>query len=159
MCLPPLEFGFVFGFVGSLDSLFVNDKVFDADDFTITLTTQFSYGFEDGVYYFGSKDCSIAVMSFDFVEYPDIAQMSELELLNRLKSLGAFSASSDLKNLEGLFIVEEQAMSDAGDVRTYFTVFKKSDNAYLLFEFGCDNENYQDYRYNFIDWAKTIVVK
>ena len=46
-----------------------------------------------------------------------------------------------------------------GDIRSYFTVFIKNEEAFYIFEFGCENEKYQEYRYNFIDWAKTIVVK
>ena len=46
-----------------------------------------------------------------------------------------------------------------GDIRSYFTVFIKNEEAFYIFKFGCENEKYQEYRYNFIDWAKTIVVK
>lgn len=151
--------GFVVGFVGNMDTLFVNEKTFNADEFSITLTTQFAEDFEDGIYYFGSRECSVAVTLFDFAEYAGVAQMSELEFLNLLKTSGAFSASADLKNLEGLLVVEEQAESADGEIRSYFTVFKKSDSAFYVFEFICENEKYQEYRYNFIDWAKTIVVK
>ncbi|MBO5701590.1 MAG: hypothetical protein J6S71_04060 [Clostridia bacterium] len=151
--------GFVMGFVGNMDTLFVNDKVFTADEFEITLTTQFAEDYEDGTYYFGSRDSSVAVTVFDFDEYAGIAQMSEREFLNLLKSNEIFSISAELKNLEGLLVVEEQAESQAGDIRSYLTVFIKSDEAFYIFEFGCENEKYQEYRNQFIDWAKTIVIK
>ena len=151
--------GFVMGFVGNMDTLFVNDKVFTADEFEITLTTQFAEDYEDGTYYFGSRDSSVAVTVFDFDEYAGIAQMSEREFLNLLKSNEIFSISAELKNLEGLLVVEEQAESQAGDIRSSLTVFIKSDEAFYIFEFGCENEKYQEYRNQFIDWAKTIVIK
>lgn len=151
--------GFVLGFVGNMDTWIVNEKTFNADEFSITLTTQFAEDSEDGVYYFGSRDCSVAVTVFDFDEYAGITEMSELEFLNLLKSNQAFSASSDLKQVEGLLVVEEQAESNMGDIRSYFTVFIKNEEAFYIFEFGCETEKYQEYRYNFIDWAKTIVVK
>lgn len=151
--------GFVIGFVGTMDTWFVNDKVFKADDFEITLTTQFTEDYENGSYSFYSKDCSVAVDVFDFEQHADLASLSEMDFLNLLKMNGGFSVSAELRNLEGLYIVEEQAKSEIGDIRSYFTVFKKSDDAFFLFEFGCENEKYQEYRNQFIDWAKTIVLK
>ena len=151
--------GVIIGLAGSLDSLFVNEKVFNADEFQITLTTQFADDYEDGVYYFGSNDCSVAVSIFDFDEYAGIAQMSEKEFLNLLKSNDIFSASADLKSVSGLLVVEEQAESNLGDIRSYFTVFKKSEDAFFIFEFGSENEKYEELRPQFIDWAETIVIK
>lgn len=151
--------GFVIGFVGTMDTWFVNDKVFKADDFEITLTTQFTEDYENGFHIFYSKDCSVAVVVFDFEQHADFAPLSEMDFLNQLKMYGSFSVSAELRNLEGLYIVEEQAESEIGDIRSYFTVFKKSDDAFFLFEFGCENEKYQEYRNQFIDWAKTIVLK
>ena len=151
--------GFVIGFVGTMDTWFVNDKVFKADDFEITLTTQFTEDYENGSHIFYSKDCSVAVVVFDFEQHADLAPLSEMDFLNLLKMNDGFSVSAELRNLEGLYIVEEQAESEIGDIRSYFTVFKKSDDAFYLFEFGCENEKYQEYRNQFIDWAKTIVLK
>ena len=151
--------GFVIGFVGTMDTWFVNDKVFKADDFEITLTTQFTEDYENGFHSFYSKDCSVAVAVFDFEQHADFAPLSEMDFLNLLKMNGGFSVSAELRNLEGLYIVEEQAESEIGDIISYFTVFKKSDDAFFLFEFACENEKYQEYRNQFIDWAKTIVLK
>ena len=151
--------GFIIGFVGTMDTWFVNDRVFTADDFEITLTTQFSEDYEDGTYYFGSRDCSVAVTVFNFDEYAGIAQMSELEFLNLLKTNEIFTLSAELKNVEGLLVVEEQAESNMGDIRSYFTVFEKSDDAFYIFEFGSENDKYEEYRTQFIGWAKTIVIK
>jgi hypothetical protein len=151
--------GIIAGTVGNMDSLFVNEKEFNATEFSITLTTQFAEDYEDGTYYFGSRDCSVAATVFDFDEYPNITQMSEVEFLNLLKSSDIFSASAQLKNLEGLSVVEVQAESQAGDIRSCLAVFKKSEEAFYIFKFGCENEKYQEYRNQFIDWAKTIVIK
>lgn len=151
--------GFVVGLVGSMDSLIVNDKVFKAEEFEITLTTQFTESIEDGVYYFGSKDCSVSAYIYNFADYANIAQMSELEFLNLLKANDIFSASAELKDVSGLLVVEEQAESQAGDIRSYFNVFIKTNDAFYLFEFGSEIEKYPETRTQFIDWAKTIVIK
>ena len=64
---------------------------------------------------------------------------------------------------QGYFIDKATAVdyaeSNMGDIRSYFTVFIKNEEAFYIFEFSCETEKYQEYRYNFIDWAKTIVVK
>jgi hypothetical protein len=142
-----------------MDAFFVNDKKFSADEFEITLTTQFQEDYDDGVYGFYSRDCSVCAYIYDFDEYADIADMSELDFLNLLKSNDIFSASASLEDVSGLLVVEEQAESEAGDIRTYFSVFIKGEDAFYLFEFGSENEKFEEYRPQFIKWAQTIVIK
>lgn len=151
--------GFAIGILSNMDAFFVNDKKFSADEFEITLTTQFEEDYDDGVYGFYSRDCSVCAYIYDFSEYAGIADMSELEFLNLLKSNEIFSASASLNNVSGLLTVEEQAESEAGDIRTYFSVFIKSDDAFYIFEFGSENEKFEEYRPQFIKWAQTIVIK
>ncbi len=151
--------GFVVGLVGSMDSLIVNDKVFKAEEFEITLTTQFEDYSDDGIYQFYSRDCSACVYVYDFGEYPEFTEMSELDFLNYLKSYNVFTASSELKTVEGLLVVEVQAKSESGEIASYFSVFIKGDDAFYRFEFGSEIEKYPELRTQFIDWAKTIVIK
>ena len=151
--------GVAIGVLSNLDTMIAKEKTFEADKFSITLTTQFEEEIEDDVYGFYSRDCSACAYVYDFDGYAGIADMSELEFLNLLKSNGIFSASAELKNVDGMLVVEEQAESEAGDIRTYFSVFMKNEDAFFLFEFGSENEKYEEYRPQFIGWAKTIVIK
>ncbi len=151
--------GVIIGLVISMDTWLVKPKNFVSDDFEITLTTEFSDGYEDGVYYFGSKDCSVAVYTYNFNEYANITSMTEHEFLNFLKDNGRFGISSQMKEESGLMFVEERAESKQGDVRSYFAVFIKNDDAFFVFEFGCETDKYSEYRANFFEWAKSIKIK
>lgn len=154
-----IAIGIVIGLVMSMDTWLVKPKNFVADDFEITLTTEFADDYEDGVYYFGTKECSVAVYSYHYNEYAQITSMTEQEFLNLLKDNGRFGISSELKEESGFAVVEERAESAQGDIRSYFTVFIKGEDAFFLFEFGSETDKYSEYRPEFIEWAKTIVIK
>ena len=151
--------GVAIGLVMNMDTLFERPKDFISDDFQITLTTRFTEDYEDGIYYFGSSECSVSVSTFSFNEYAGVISMTEEEFLNVLKDNGHFGISSQMKKEAGLLVVEEQAESNMGDIRSYFAVFIKSDDAFYVFEFGCENEKYEEYRPQFIEWANSIKIK
>ncbi len=154
-----IAIGIVIGLVLSMDTWLVKDKQFVADEFEITLTTEFAEDYDDSVYYFGSRDCSVAVYSYHYNEYAQITSMTEREFLNLHKDNGSFSISAEMKEESGLMVVEERAESSQGDIRSYLTVFIKAEDAFFLFEFGCETDKYPEYRAQFIEWAKTIKIK
>ena len=151
--------GVVFGLAVSADKLFAQDKNFISDSFEIVLTTNFSEHCEDGVYYFGSKDCSVAVYEYGYVDHVTIEAMTPDEFLEVLKSSGRFASEAKIVSESNLQFVEDQAESNAGVIRSYMTVFVKGDESYLLFEFGCETDDYADLRASFIEWAMSIKTK
>jgi len=151
--------GIVFGVIISADSLFVQPKSFISDGFEITLTTNFSDKYEDGVYYFGSKDCSVAVYEYGYADHVTIEAMDAEQFLGVLQSSGHFAKESHIVSESGLFFVEDQAESNSGDIRSYMTVFVKGDESFFLFEFGCEVKDYSELRSDFIEWASTIKIK
>ncbi len=151
--------GIMIGVVLTMDTWLVKDKTFIGDDFDIVLTTAFSEKYEDGVYYFGSKDCSVAVYEFDYNEYAHVAPMDEQAFLELLQSSGHFSSESKIVSEAGLKFIEEDAESNMGDIRRYFTVFVKAEDAFYLFEFGCETKDYTEYRSDFFKWADSIKIK
>lgn len=151
--------GLVIGFAMNMDTLFEKPKTFSSNSFEITLNTSFDDTYDDGHYYFASKDVSVVATVFRYAEYAGVTSMTEQEFLDYLKTRGKFDVSSQMKTEEGLHIVEEKAESVAGNIGSYFTVFIKADDGFYIFEFGCENENYQEYRPQFIEWAKSIKIK
>jgi len=151
--------GMIIGFAMNMDVLFEKPKQFTSDAFEITLTTAFSDKYEDGIHYFGSREVSVAIYTYNFNEYAQITSMSEQEFLNLLKDSGHFDISSQMKTESGLLIVEEKAESNQGDIRSYLTVFIKDDEAFYLVEFGCETEKYQENRAQFLEWAKSFKIK
>lgn len=151
--------GVVFGVILSADRLFVKPKSFISDGFEITLTTNFSDKYEDGVYYFGSNDCSVAVYEYGYADHFTIEAMNADEFLEVLKSSGHFATEASVASESGLFLVEDRAESNSGEIRSYMTVFVKGDESYFLFEFGCEIKDYPELRETFIEWASTIKIK
>ena len=151
--------GLVFGFAVSADKLFARDKNFISDSFEIVLTTNFSEHYEDGVYYFGSKNCSVAVYEYGYADHVTIESMSPEEFLEVLKDSGRFASDAKIASESGLYFVEDRAESNDGVIRSYMTVFAKGDESFLLFEFGCDTDDYSDLRASFIEWASSIKIK
>lgn len=151
--------GIIFGVIISADTLFAQPKNFISDGFEITLTTNFSDKYEDGVYYFGSKDCSVAVYEYGYADHVTIEAMNAEEFLDVLKSSGHFATEARIASESGLFFVEDQAESNSGEIRSYMTVFVKGDESFFLFEFGCEVKDYSKLRADFIEWASTIKIK
>ncbi len=151
--------GLVFGFMLSADKLLVRDKSFISDGFEIVLTTNFSDKYEDGVYYFGSKDCSVAVYEYGYADHVTIEAMNVDEFLEVLKSSGHFASDARIVSESGMSFVEDRAESNSGEIRSYMTVFAKGEESFFLFEFGCEVEDYPSLRASFIEWASTIKIK
>lgn len=151
--------GLVFGFIVSADNLFSKPKNFISDTFEITLTTNFSDKYEDGVYYFGSKDSSVAVYEYGYADHVTIEAMNADEFLEVLKSSGHFASDARIVSESSLFFVEDRAESNSGEIRSYMTVFVKGEESFFLFEFGCEVEDYSKLRIDFIEWASTIKIK
>lgn len=151
--------GVIVGAVSTMDTWFVKPKTFICDNFEIVLTTAFSDSYEDETYYFGSKDCSVAVYEFDYLRHADMTEMDEQQFLEKLQSSGHFLPESKIISESGLKFIEENAESVSGDIRSYFTVFVKGDEAFYLFEFGCSTKEYDKYRAIFFEWASSIKIK
>lgn len=149
----------ILGAVSTMDTWFVKPKTFICDDFEIVLTTAFSDSYEDETYYFASKDCSVAVYKFEYLRHADITGMDEQQFLEMLQSSGHFDAESKIVSDSGLSFIEEDAESVSGDIRRYFTVFVKGDEAFYLFEFGCSTKEYEKNRSSFFEWASSIKIK
>ncbi len=155
----PIAIAVVIGIAIGFISNYERPKTFTSDDFEISLTTAFRESIEDGTYYLGSKDCSVAVYEFDFGEYAYIKDKSDTEFLEVLKESDFFAKDAKIANVEGMAVVEDEAESNAGDIRSYFTLFIKDGEAYYLFEFGCEVDEYEKHRADFIEWAKSVKLK
>lgn len=151
--------GVAIGLVMNMDTLFERPKDFISDDFQITLTTRFTEDYEDGIYYFGAGDCTVAVFMYNYNEFAQITDMTEQEFLNFLKNYGKFAASSQIKEESGMKVVEEEAESVDGNIRKFLSVFIKGDEKFYIFEFVCDPDDYSEYRAQFIEWANSIKIK
>lgn len=151
--------GIVFGVMISADGLFASDKSFVSDGFEITLTTNFSDKFEDGVYYFGSNDCSVAVYEYGYADHVTIESMNAAQFLELLKDSGHFAEEVKIVSESGLEFSEDRAESNSGEIRSYMTVFVKGEESFFLFEFGCEVKDYSKLRSTFIKWASTIKIK
>lgn len=151
--------GIVFGVLISADTLFAGEKNFVSDRFEITLTTGFSDKYEDGVYYFGSSNCSVAVYEYGYADHVSIEAMDAAQFLEVLKESGHFADEVKIASEAGLVFTEDRAESNSGEIRSYMTVFVKGDESFFLFEFGCEVEDYSKLRSSFIEWASTIKIK
>ena len=151
--------GLVIGFALNMDTLFEKPKTFSSDSFEITLTTNFDDLYKDGHYNFSSKNATVVATVFRYADHAGVTSMSEEEFFDYLKENGNFGASTQMKTEGGLHIVEEKAESKSGNIISCFTVFFKADDAFYMFDFGCENEKYQEFRPQFVEWAKSIKIK
>lgn len=151
--------GLVFGLAVSGDKLFLKDKSFISDSFEIVLNTNFSDSYENGVYYFGSKDCSVAVYEYGYSDHVTLEEKSVSEFLEVLKENGSLASGAELSNESGVDFIEIEAESVSGELRSYLTVPLKGEQSFFIFEFGCKTKDYPKLRASFIEWASTIIIK
>lgn len=151
--------GIIFVLMLTMDSWLEKPKTFICDSFEIVLTTAFSESYEDETYYFGSKDCTVSVYEFDYLRHADLTDMDEQQFLELLQASDHFLPESKIVSESGLKFIEEEAESVSGDIRSYLTVFVKGEEAFYLFEFGCETKKYDKYRYSFFEWASSIKIK
>ncbi|MBE7092708.1 MAG: hypothetical protein E7365_05980 [Clostridiales bacterium] len=148
--------GFLIGLWGvNTDSY--KEKVFAKENFSITLTEQFSEIEEEN--FFACYDSNIAavfVIKESFEEYPDLKSYpldSYAELV-----LDSSAPEQQLKNEDGLCYFEYVWLNDAENIVYHYNayIFKTTD-AYWIVNIASPNENYDDLKDEIKTWAKSIV--
>lgn len=151
-----IALGVVIGLLPSILSK-PNPKTFVSNEgIRITLTDEFSR--KD---YEGFTDCyvssNISVMLFKegFYEYYDISDYTVEEYGDGFLEANELT-SCTLEKIDGLTYFEYSQVSDLSKEYGYFGVIFKDDDAFWVVQFSAYLEDMEEYKPQFIEWAKTI---
>lgn len=147
--------GFVLGFVKNYNPLPEGtgaDKAFTDSGVTITLTDEFieqDYSGYDFCY--ESEDIAIFAFSEDFETYPDLKDYTVKEYGELTIEYGEFGSDVKLQEQDGLNYFEF-----VSDEYKYFACVYKTEKAFWVIQFATDTVQYDSYRSDFDEWARTV---
>lgn len=139
-----------------------NTKQYSDNGFSITLPSDFyKKDLASVTVYYESKYAIVTALkeSFDTLEAADLNSKSTLE--DYAKAVVANNKQDDVKlemSEDGKFIYFIYEKEVSGKDFYYTAAVYKSEDAFWLVNFACEDKNKETYSEKFIDWAKTVEV-
>lgn len=130
-------------------------KTFLEQDMQITLTDQFEEKDATGDfdYLYQSRTVVVQVFRENFAEGFGMEEWSTEKYAEVMVEVNEFDCEV---RTESGFVCFDRSKSVSGKDYRYFSVILKGDDAFYYVEFICVESNFEDYRSDFIEWAKTI---
>ena len=151
--------GAVIGILISTGLLFGDNdpKTFTQDGFSITLTEAFDL-VEDDTFdiCLESWDAAVLVTKDAFADYEGLEQYTLREFGE--ETIYLFDLQDTKLQSSGELLFFEYEGSDGRDVYCYLAVVFKGDDGFWTVQFGCEDNDYDEYRGLFLDWATTVDV-
>ncbi|MBQ7294606.1 MAG: hypothetical protein IJW86_00265 [Clostridia bacterium] len=146
--------GFALTFFGDIDDIY--PEAFTYGNMSITLTNEFSERNVDGFSACYESYSSIILINKDDKEFfEDFDSYTLEEYGNDIIENSEYDV--ELQKENGLTYFEYVYNDEeSGDVYSYFVPVYKSDDAFWLFQFSSFEEDYETYREQFVEWAKTV---
>ena len=148
--------------VGSLVSKFLLSNAFAAEpktfleqDMQITLTDKFEKQESTGDfdYIYQSRTVVVQVFRESFTEGIGMEEWSTEEYAEAMIEVNEFDCEV---RTESGFVCFDRSKSVSGKDYRYFSVILKGDDAFYYVEFICVEKNFEDYKSDFIEWAKSV---
>ena len=149
--------GGVCGFLGSYDPpQYAKDgelmKFTDVSGVVLTLTDSFEEFDADGFdFSYTCEDVAILGFSEDFETYPDLKDYTVKEYGELTIEYGGFGSEVKLQEQGGLNYFEF-----VSDEYKYFACVYKTENAFWVIQFSTDTAQYDSYRSDFAEWARSV---
>lgn len=153
--------GFALGFIKGYDPLPEGTgaaQVFADSGITITLTDEFveqDYSGYDVC--FESKDVAVFAFTEDFETYPELKEYSIKEYGELTIEYGDFDSDVKIQEQDGLTYFEFTFDDDETEEHyKYLACVYKTDDAFWVVQFTTDTADYDSYRSDFVEWAKSV---
>ena len=154
---------FAFFFIASFALTFfleteVLPETFTYGNMSITLTNEFSERNIDGYSAcYESYDNLVMIIKDDSSYFENFETYTLKQYGEDTLTYNEFDSSIELQEEGGLTYFEyEFTDEETGDVYSYFVPLYKSSDAFWFFEFASFKEDYETYREQFIEWAKSV---
>ncbi len=154
---------FALFFIGSFALTFfleteVLPETFTYGNMSITLTNEFSERNIDGYSACYESYDNLVMIIKDDSSYLENFDTYTLEQYGEdTLTYNEFDSSIKLQKEDGLTYFEyEFTDEETGDVYSYFVPLYKSSDAFWFFEFASFKEDYETYRDQFVEWAKSV---
>lgn len=133
-------------------------ETFTYGEMTITLTDDFSErNYEGYSACYESYDTIVMITKDDSSYFENFEEYTLKQYGEDTLEYNEFDDSVKLKEEDGLTYFEyEYTDEETGDIYSYFVPLYKSDEAFWFFQFASFKEDYETYRAQFIEWAKTV---
>lgn len=133
----------------------VADKTFSKAGMSITLTDEFVE--KDRVSYaacYDSQNVAIFVIKEEFSIVEDLKDYAVEEYANLVIQNNGLE-NCEVVNDDGLIYFIHDYVSNGKNYK-YFDVVLKSNDAFWMFQFSCENDNFDALRPNFVKWVKSV---
>lgn len=139
----------------------ITDEVFEKDNFSITLTSEFmEKEYENYFVSYDSKNILVAVIKEPFsalegFENYTLAQYADLMKLNCTKDN---ITPSDVTEKDGVTYFEYSFFNKDGNSFKYFTAIYKGDDAFWTVQFATPLSDYEGFKIQILEFAKSVKV-
>lgn len=130
--------------------------VYQKGSMSITLPREFvELNPPDYTVCYNSEDVTI------FVLREAVKDMTLTEYAASVYEANAWLSPDPITIIDGLTVMEYSYKNQAAQatIRYFATMFESSDDSFWLIQFSCDQADYEQYRPQFIEWAKTVSFK
>lgn len=136
----------------------VEPVTFNYSEMSITLTSEFSERNVEGYSAcYESYENVILIIKDDREYFENFDTYTLKEYAQDTITYNEFDSSVKLKEEMGLTYFEyDFTDEETGDAYSYFVPMYKSSDAFWFFQFASFEEDYETYREQFIEWAKTV---
>ena len=133
-------------------------ETFTYGEMSITLTDDFSEKSYEGYSACYESYNAIVMVTKDYSSYfEDFETYTLKQYAEDTIAYNDFDDSVTLKEEDSLTYFEyEYTDEETGDIYSYFVPMYKSNDAFWFFQFSSYKEDYESYREQFIEWAKSV---
>ena len=134
-------------------------KDFTVEELTITLTDEFmkmSFAADGYTAAYGATDTTLLVLKETFKELNIDNSYTAEDYAWAVHDGYSTDYITDVYTEDGLVCFEFGATTDEGDPLEYLAVCYKAEDAFWLLLFATDEPIYDEYRFYYMSWAKTV---
>lgn len=133
------------------------DKTFTKAGLSITLTSDFSeQDLASQTAYYVSKQVIVTTLKEEFSLFENINMPAEMSLTEYAQLvIENNKIESEITQEDGLTSFLYKKEMNGKNITYYATVFRSTD-AFWLVQFACDTEQFEEYKPQFIQYAKTV---
>ena len=136
-----------------------NTKVFEENDFKITLSNSFKKGeLESVTYYYESDEALVTALKESFEDLSIVGISKDSTIEDYVKLIIESNEKDDHYELKGNYAYFEYEATVDGSDFYYIAVTYKGKDAFWLVNFMCTKEDKNNYKNKFLDWADSVEV-
>ena len=136
----------------------VSPKEFSCEGMTITLTDDFSEkSYEGYTTCYSSDDVAVFILKESFSLAPGVSELTLDQYAQAVYEANSSKSPDPIKKESGLTIMEHSFFNEEEEkTYGYCSVMFKGEDAFWLIQFACYEDDYDEKKPQFIDWAKSV---